>query len=152
MAADPVFVDTNILVHAGRPLSPDSQSATTTLARLQGEGRTLWISPQVLREYLAVVSRPQANAPALPMRDALADARRLADLFNLADEGGEVMDRLFGLLSNYPVAGKQVHDAHLVATMLGAGIRSLLTFNGRDFERFGNLIRLEPIASVAAGR
>lgn len=144
MAAEPVFVDTNVLIYAGRVQASQHEAARGALRRLQEEDRSLWISAQVLREYLAVVTRPQPGAPALTMAEALADARHLAALFNLTGEGGSVMDRLLQLLAVHAVAGKQVHDAHLVATMLEAGIRDLLTFNRGDFARFEPLIRLTP--------
>ena len=144
MAAEPVFIDTNVLIYAGRIRAPQHEAARGAVRRLQEEGRPLWISAQVLREYLAVVTRPQPGSPALVMADALADVRRFAVLFNVTGEGGSVMDRLLQLLAVHAIAGKQVHDAHLVATMLEAGIRDLLTFNQSDFMRFEPLIRVTP--------
>ena len=141
-AAEPVFVDTNVLVYAVRPLSPQHAYAKMALRETQEAGSPLWISPQVLREYIVVVSRPQAGEPALSVLEACSDARRLAELFNVAEEGRGVLDRLFELLAKYKVGGKQVHDAHLVATMLEANIFTLLTFNTRDFERYVPAIRL----------
>src|SRR2546425_12942730 len=75
MAADPVFVDTNVLVYATRPSSTEHAAARAVLTRLEGEGSTLWVSPQVLREYLAAVTRPQATAPSLPLATAIAAVR-----------------------------------------------------------------------------
>jgi hypothetical protein len=72
MAADPVFVDTNVLVYATRPSSAE-HAARAALTGLEGEGSTLWVSHQVLREYLAVVTQPQVTASALPMTTAIAD-------------------------------------------------------------------------------
>ena len=57
---DPVFVNTNVLVYSTRPLSAHHAAAARALARIGAGGATLWISPQILREYLAVVTRPQA--------------------------------------------------------------------------------------------
>jgi hypothetical protein len=36
-------------------------------------GRSLWVSFPILREYLAVVTRPQATSPVPPMGTAIAD-------------------------------------------------------------------------------
>jgi predicted nucleic acid-binding protein len=109
------------------------------LARLEGEGRSLWISLQILREYLAAVTRPQATSPALPMGNAIANVRRFQQVFYVAEDRPTVLDRLgahFG-------AGRQVHDANIVATMLEHGIY-LLTFNTADFRRLAGIIELEP--------
>ena len=62
MVAYPVFIDTNVLIYATRRTASEHAAARTALARLEGEGRSLWISFQILREYLAVVTRPQAEA------------------------------------------------------------------------------------------
>jgi predicted nucleic acid-binding protein len=44
MAADPVFIDTTVLVYATRRSASEHVAAQSALARLQGEGRSLWIS------------------------------------------------------------------------------------------------------------
>jgi predicted nucleic acid-binding protein len=64
--------------------------------------------------------------------------------FNVAEDGPEVFAELRRLLTGVPIAGKQVHDANLVATMLAHGITRLLTFNAADFRRFGSLVELVP--------
>src|SRR5579872_2451017 len=87
MAADPVFIDTNILVYAARPSAPNYAVARVALNRLEAEGAGLWISAQVVREYLAVVTRSQATAPALPMATAIADVRRFQSIFEVAYPG-----------------------------------------------------------------
>jgi predicted nucleic acid-binding protein len=144
--ADRVFIDTNVLVYASRPTAPEHVAARAALARVETSDCAVWISPQVLREYLAVVTRPQANAPPLPMATAIADVRRFQSSFEVADEGPAVLERLLDLLATYPGAGKQVHDANLVATMLVHDIRRLLTFNATDFRRFAGAIELETLA------
>ena len=42
------------------------------------------------------------------------------------------------------VAGKKVHDAHLVAMMQAHSIRSILTFNEADFKRYPGIAMLNP--------
>lgn len=146
MAADPVFLDTNVLVYISRPGAAEHPAARAALARLEADGGPLWVSQQVLREYLSVVTRPQATAPALAMATALADVGRFRASFEIADETAAVLDRLLSLLSLHPVAGKQVHDANLIATMLEHGVRRLLTFNTADFSRFVGAIDLVPLS------
>jgi len=145
MAADPVFVDTNVLVYATRPSAAQHASAQAALARLEGEGSSLWVSAQVLREYLAAVTRPQATAPALPMATAITDVRRFRAAFDVAEERPNVLDRLLLLLTTHSSSGRQVHDANIVATMLEHSIRRLLTFNAADFRRFALIIDIEPL-------
>jgi predicted nucleic acid-binding protein len=144
MAADPVFIDTSVLIYATRRTASEHAAAQAALARLEGEGRSLWISFQILREYLAAVTRPQATSPALPMGTATADVRRFQQVFYVAEERPAVLDRLLALLGAHFGAGRKVHDTNIVATMLEHGIYRLLTFNAADFRRFAGIIELEP--------
>jgi predicted nucleic acid-binding protein len=113
---------------------------------LEAEGSTLLVSRQVLREYLAVVTRTQATAPALPLAAAIADVRRFRAAFDVAAEGPGVLDRLLDLLAAGRGTGRQVHDANIVATMLAHGIGRLLTFNSADFRQFSPAIDIEPLS------
>jgi predicted nucleic acid-binding protein len=60
----------------------------------------------------------------------------------VADETAQVTTQLFALLKAHPTAGKQVHDANIVATMLAYDIDTLLTLNIADFKRFESKIKL----------
>lgn len=144
MAAEPVFIDTNVLVYISRPNAQRHAVARAVLGRLEVEGNPLWISAQVMREYLAVVIRQQSAVPPIPIATALGDVRRFRRSFEIANDSPAVLDRLLRLLAAHPSSGKQVHDANLAATMLTHGIRRLLTFNTADFRRFGTVIHLEP--------
>jgi predicted nucleic acid-binding protein len=144
MAADPVFIETNVLVYATRRTASEHAAAQAALARLEGEGRSLWISFQIVREYLAAVTRPQATSPALPMATAIADVRRFQQVFYVAEDRPVVLDRLLALLGAHFGAGRQIHDTNIVATVLEHGIYRLLTFNAADFRRFAGIIELEP--------
>jgi predicted nucleic acid-binding protein len=141
--AEPRFVDTNILVYATQTGSAHSAAALALLGRMEANQAPLWISGQVLREYLAVVTRSQGRLPALPMAAALERVRFFSQRFWIAEDGPEVRSRLLMLLATCPTAGKQVHDANIVATMLANGVTHLLTNNAADFRRFGTLITTE---------
>lgn len=144
-AAEPVFIDTNVLVYATRVLADHHKTAIAALRALAEREAPLWISRQVIREYLAAMTRPQGSQPTLSMTEAVADVIRLEMEFMVADETAVVTSRLLDLLGHIPTAGKQVHDANIVATMLAHNIPRLLTFNTADFRRFEPLITLEPL-------
>jgi predicted nucleic acid-binding protein len=141
--AEPWFVDTNVLVYANQSESAYHAAATTLLRQTEAAGGPIWISGQVLREYLAAVTRSQGSIAALPMSVALERVRFFAQRFWVVEDGPEVRARLLQLLAAHNVAGKQVHDANIVATMLANGITRLLTFNVADFRRFAGLITVE---------
>ncbi|MEO5372141.1 MAG: hypothetical protein H7833_18895 [Magnetococcus sp. DMHC-1] len=69
---------------------------------------------------------------------ALAFQRRMA----VCDDHALVSTHPVQIFEEFPVGGKQVHDANIVATMLTYGMSTLVTYNVTDFRRFDGLIRL----------
>ncbi len=137
-----MFVDTNVLVNARILEAPDHEIARASLERAFEGPESLCISRQVLREYLAVVTRPQTWQVAITREEVLGDLERLGDVFVVLEDGPEVTDWLVSLCRQVSVGGRQIHDANIVATMLAYGERRLLTFNMADFRRYGDRIEL----------
>ncbi|MCY4364986.1 MAG: type II toxin-antitoxin system VapC family toxin [Chloroflexi bacterium] len=137
-----MFVDTNVLVYARFVEAPNHQLARGSLENALAEGEPVRISRQVFREYLAVVTRPQTWSVPIARNEALGDIERLADSFEVLEDGRTVTDWLLLLCRRIPVGGKQIHDANIVATMLAYGEDRLLTFNEADFRRFQDHIQL----------
>jgi len=144
-AVDPVFVDTNILVYVKQALSPFNVQATAKLKALVAVGHPLWISRQVLREYLVSMSRPGALTSPVSMAALVADVQGFEKQFLLAEDGPAVMAQLLNLLSTIPIMGKQIHDANIIATMLSHGIQRLVTHNVKDFVRYASHITVIPL-------
>ena len=144
-AVDPVFVDTNVLVYSVAPTAPMHASALRTLAALRNAGGELWISRQILREYMAAQTRPQAHGPALPAATIAADVAAFQTAYQIAEDRASITARLLALLAAVPFGGKQVHDANIVATMLEYGIPKLLTHNTADFARFSAFITVQSL-------
>ena len=137
-----MFVDTNVLVKARILEAPDHGIARASLQRAFDEPEPLRISRQVLREYLAVVTRPQTWSMPVAREEALDDVERLIATYEMLEDGPVVTDWLLLLCREVPVGGRQIHDANIVATMLSYGERRLLTFNPSDFRRYGDRIEL----------
>ena len=96
--AETWFVDTNVLVYANIAQAPLHTVALARLQRLARSGATLWISRQILREYLAVVTRPQGWSVPQPLERAIARVRYFQRHFRVADETTEVTAHLLALL------------------------------------------------------
>jgi predicted nucleic acid-binding protein len=139
-----LFVDTNVLVYANVAEAPQHAAALAAITTARETGRTLWISRQVLREYLVMMTRPQ-SFETLPRETVLDQVRQFLEQFEVADESSAVTEHLRALMAEISVGGKQVHDANIVATLLAYGIPALLTHNTQDFVRFGKRIRMESI-------
>ena len=146
-----MFIDTNVFVSARFAAAPAHTAARAALDGAARTGEPLAISRQVMREYLAAVTRSQAwgpGGPPLPMDRALADLVWMEDSFRVLEDGPHVTALLAELCRQAPVGGKQVHDANIAATMLAHGERRLLTFNVRDFRRYRG--RIQPVEPAPA--
>ena len=137
-----MFVDTNFLVNSYMLEAPDHDIARASLELAFRDGEPLRISRQIIREYLAVVTRPQTWQAPVPREVALEDIESLIGSFEVLEDGPAVTDRLISLCREVAVGGRQIHDANIVATMLAYGERRLLTFNITDFRRYGDRIKL----------
>lgn len=92
-----IFIDTNVLVYAAIAAAPLHQVALDTIEHLYNAGADLWISRQVLREYLATLSRPQSFSRPLPWETLAHDIRHFESRFRVAEDGPAVTDRLLAL-------------------------------------------------------
>ncbi len=140
MSADRIFLDTNILISAVLQESPRYFHARGVLRRLEEMDVEVWVSRQVLRELLAVLSRPQAFTNPLQLADVLAVAQEYEDQFVVAEDQSLVTQQLYLLLDKVECGGKQIHDANIVATMLAYGVPQIVTYNLADFRRFEGLV------------
>jgi predicted nucleic acid-binding protein len=140
-----VWIDTNVLVYANLALSPFHQAALEQLETLDQQGSELWLSRQTLREYLAVLTKPQVLTAPIPVTALATDVRYFSTRFLVGEDGPQVTENLLDLLTRFPTGGRQVHDANIVATMLRYGVTDLLTHNVKDFVRFASVINILPL-------
>ena len=147
MAADPVFLDTNVLVAATVVTHPAHAAAGALLDKLTNEQTPLCISVQVCREFLVVLTRQPVEGRTFTVEEALASLDTWRSAASTLDEDGGVLLELLSLVRARQVRGKQVHDANIVAVMLANGITRLATFNVGDFQRYEDEIRIEAPAS-----
>lgn len=139
-----LFVDTNILVYANVIETPFHEQALTAINTAHQENRAIWISRQVIREYLVTLTRPQAFDN-LPKEIVLEQVKQFIKKLEVADDTPSVSEKLLQLLTDFKVGGKQIHDANIVATMLAYDIPCLLTHNVKDFKRFESIIEIQSI-------
>lgn len=143
--AEPLFIDTNILIYANVATAPLHEPALNAIRNAHRAGRSLWISRQVLREFIAARTRPQTFAQPSDPKVVIERVGYLESHFQVADDTADVTDQLIELMRDFQIGGKQVHDANIVATMQAYRIPALLTHNTNDFERFSKVIRIESI-------
>jgi predicted nucleic acid-binding protein len=139
-----VVVDTNVLLAA---TDRDRASHAAATVFLDQDERTLAVTPQIVREYLAVSTRPQsANGLGMSPEDAAANVDQLLVDLVLLSEGAASTRRLLDLLRDGSCSGKQVHDANVVAVALAHDAGTIVTDNTRHFARFADLISIEDLS------
>lgn len=139
--ADLVVVDTNILLSATDRSRVQHEAARTFLRE---DPRDLHLTPQVAREYLAVATRPAGlNGLGLAPEAAVANVRELLRSLGMLHEGTASTAHLLRLVADGAGAGRQVHDATLVAVALAHGAAAVVTDDTSHFARFADHIRIE---------
>lgn len=137
--------DTNILVRSVDRTSLVQAEALNALAQLIRKGDSVYVTPQNLIEFWRVCTRPlHQNGLGLSPSEADHELARVERTLTLLPESPAIYPEWRRLAFQHNVSGIQVHDARLVATMNVYGVRSILTFNGRDFRRYRHLQILHP--------
>lgn len=139
-----IFIDTNILVYATNITSPFHTAALNALQNLANASVPLWVSRQILREYLAVMLRTNFATP-IPIIALTGQVRAFEAQFQITEDNGTVTQNLLTLLETLTINSRLVHDANIVATMQSYNIHELLTHNVADFNRFAGLITIVPL-------
>ena len=143
-------LDTGFLVAAEVMEHAQHTAARDTLARLLSAGDLIAITPQVLAEFIHIVTDPRRFTQPLDM----AVARQLAeqwwtarDILRVFPDDGAARQFL-AWLQQFALGRKRLLDTLLAATYLQAGIQSLLTTNPADFGVFGTFQCITPAVSI----
>lgn len=140
---DRVMLDTNVLVYAMN--ASDNHHARCRVLRdsaFLGEANVC-TTPQVLYEYLAVVTNPNSIPEPLSSSEACDDIRDLGSAFPVIYPTVEAHERVLHLLRETSFSGRHVFDLLLAATMLANGVTRIYSYDDR-FDRIPGIQRLEP--------
>jgi predicted nucleic acid-binding protein len=143
-------LDTGFLVAAEIAEHAEHKNARATLAQLLGAGDQLAIAPQVLAEFLHVVTDPRRFAQPLDMTAARQVAMQwwtASDVIQAFPNDGATQQFL-DWLAKFSLGRKRLLDTLLAATYRQAGIHSLLTTNPADFGVFGVFVCITPKSSA----
>ncbi len=139
------LIDSNVLTYLANPVSPFHAVSASAAAKLADLSNRLFIVPQNLIEFWVSATRPtDANGLGLSVLQARVEVQKIKGLFFLLDETPEIFREWENLVLSNNIIGKSVHDARLVAQMNVHGIANILTFNVRDFTRYGNINPVTP--------
>ena len=145
MAIASCLVDTNILLRISRRADPQHKLVDSALARLAGQGTTLYFTPQNIAELWNSMTRPAVrNGLGLSVTDADLVVKTIESGMSLLPDNEAVYSEWRRIVVQYNVSGVQVHDARLAAAMYVHHVDHILTLNVTDFSRFAGLTALHP--------
>jgi predicted nucleic acid-binding protein len=148
----PFLADTNILLRLAEPSDPDYTTVRSAVETLLARGEQLCYAAQNLVEFWSVCTRPiDRNGFGLSIAETDARAKLIEARFRFLPDSERVHVEWRRLVVQYSVAGVQVHDARLVASMLVHGVPNLLTLNVRDFARYATIVAVHPGMVSEAG-
>lgn len=149
MADSSYLVDSNVLLRWVQPSAPDYQLTASAVDSLVSQSVALCYMSQNVAEFWNACTRPlDRNGYGLSPSETDRLARVFESQLNLLADNILVHQEWRRLIVAHDVAGVQVHDARLVAAMHVHGVRRILTFNTRDFARYGDIEAIHP-GSVA---
>ena len=135
------LVDSNILLRSVQTHHPHYALVERALASLRGQKETLFVTTQNLVEFWAVATRPTGSENGLGMTTEQGgkELDAIKDLFPVLPEPPSILEHWERLVRTYRVAGRNTHDARLVAVMKFHGLARILTFNVADFARYDGI-------------
>ncbi len=132
-------LDTSFLVAVEVSSHDDHTTCRARLQRLLKAEDQFALTPQVLAEFIHVVTDAKRFATPLAMSQAVAraeswwNATEVVQVFPTADS-----TLLFlGWLEEHQLGRKRLLDTMLASTLQGDGVTSVLTLNQADFSLFG---------------
>ena len=127
------LIQLEVAEHAGHAQAQSKQSS------LLAAGDTFALAPQVLTEFVHIVTDPRRFVAPLAIDQAVS---RASDWWQAAEvaqvlPGGSTVDLFVQWMAQHQLGRKRILDTMLAATYFSNGISSIITTNARDFAVFG---------------
>src|SRR5213083_1540487 len=140
------LADTNIIIRfllRNDPACHPIRGAVTILKRRREQ---IFTTPQNMREFWNVCTRPANQRGGLGLSVAATEMRlRLLERhFPVLPDSPAIYEKWKRLVLAHKVRGVNVHDARLVAAMMIHGVTHILTANVKDFQRYPDITVVAP--------
>jgi predicted nucleic acid-binding protein len=145
MAIVSCLIDTNILLRITRRSDPQHKVVDASLARLASEGTALHFTHQNIAELWNAMTRPiDRNGLGLSAAETNREVIAIEAGMSLLADSEAVCQEWRRIVLEYGIAGVQVHDARLVASMRVYSVKHILTFHDKDFARIADIEAVHP--------
>ena len=135
-------LDTSFLV-AVEVVSHDEHAASRSrFQKLLKAGDTFSLAPQILAEFIHVVTDPKRFSDPLTLAQAVERAEiwwNAAEIIQVFPTAESTL-LFLGWLEEHKLGRKRLLDTMLASTLQAGGITSILTLNREDFAVFGSFI------------
>jgi len=137
--SEPILFDTNVLVYNQDQDSIHYKEAAFFHKKTLSQEITAAVSSQNLLEFAAVITNPKKIVR--PLSQKLADLEiekyLKTSFFKIIYPNEKSLSLFTGLFKKYHLGNaKQAFDLFLIAIMLANDVRTILTANYKDFEKF----------------
>jgi len=132
-------LDTSFLVAVEVGSHGEHLACRTRFQRLLKAGDTFSLAPQILAEFIHVVTDPRRFSAPLTPEQAVARAEiwwNAAEVIHVFPTADSTLLCL-GWLEEYKLGRKRLLDTMLASTLQAGGVTSILTLNRDDFSVFG---------------
>ncbi len=132
-------LDTSFLVAVEVSSHKEHARARSRLQKLLKARDTLALAPQILAEFVHVVTDPRRFSSPLTVEEAAARAEtwwNAAEVVHVFPTP-ESIALLLGWLEEHHLGRKRLLDTMLASTFQAGGVSSILTLNRDDFAMFG---------------
>ena len=140
------LVDSNVLVYAALKDSEYFRPANALRNQALNGTLQLFITPQILAEFFAVITDPRRVSDPRSIEEALQEIKKYLEApgFTLLPISADVVLKMTELCRHHPVKAQEIFNVQIAANMLAHGIRTIYTFNKADFEKFDEVNVIVP--------
>jgi predicted nucleic acid-binding protein len=139
-------IDTSMLVASELASHPRHASSRALLARLDQAGHRLALAPQVLAEFVHIVTDPRRCEAPLDMVSAVLRAEQIWNATEVIHvfPDASATSQFLAWMRQHRLGRKRLLDTMLAATYSTAGIAAVVTLNRADFDVFASFAVVEP--------
>ena len=134
-----IGIDANVLIACELTIHPQHRAVHLLLDGEVKQGESFALCPQVLSEFIHIVTDSKRLSDPLTMPEALQQA----ELWSSASDvsmllpGSQALNLFYRWMNVHDLGRKRVLDTLMAATYASGGVTKLATLNPKDFEVFG---------------
>lgn len=145
MNASKVFLDTNVLIYQTFEDFDAEKHCTVNriLQQLHARQWELYISSQILREFVAIATNEKIFQTPLQSNDVVLKINEFQKNFRVLFDTEESVNMLKDLICRHSIKKYAVHDTNIAAVVIANKLDYLWTFNQKDFDKFDEVQLLQ---------